>query len=645
MMKFYTKTYFVGTAFLLTNSLFGQSNENCFLNDFEPKTFVAPESESTQMPDGEATVIVNIMGDSIGRVSKYVYGNAIVAWAGSYTNTEFVDGVKNLKPTLIRWPGGSWADGWFLDKIPTDVPDSVYEGTKYTNSIANTPKVKFGGHHGNEGGWVTTTEQYYSLRTKTGVNEGLITVNYGYARYGTSKDPVAQAAHEAARWVRYDAGRTKFWEIGNENGGPWEYGWMIDTALNQDGQPTFMSGELYGKHFKVFADSMRNAARETGATIYIGGQVMAGAPTGGGQWGNGDRTWNEGFFREVGDEADFYVVHNYFSNAGSIDRAMKEAISGLTGNTDYVNSEILKYNGHPKPLALTEYNMVWGNDAISNSYINGIQSVVLMCEMIKDNWGLGSRWNLETLFSGDGNYANHPHADFYYLSLLQRIYGDLAISAASTNSDILCYATRYSASGEIALVLINKGTSDQVVSIGSSNSVRFGSKYYSYTLTGGTETEYSPNVYINGEAPNLFQWGPYDQLFDIKAKGYSITDQMKINSPAKSVQMILIEGGNTQILVDGVNETKNGLFNLGQNYPNPVSATTYINYQLPERTKVTLKVFDLQGKEVSTLINDIQNEGDHVVPFDVTCLQNGIYFYSIEAGKYSETKKLVVFKF
>ncbi len=46
---------------------------------------------------------------------------------------------------------------------------------------------------------------------------------------------------------------------------------MIDTALNKDGQPQIISGELYGKHFKVFADSMKAAAEEIGATIYIGG--------------------------------------------------------------------------------------------------------------------------------------------------------------------------------------------------------------------------------------------------------------------------------------------------------------------------------------------------------------------------------------
>ena len=67
----------------------------------------------------------------------------------------------------------------------------------------------------------------------------MITVNYGYARYGTGINPVARAAHLAADWVRYDNGRTKYWEVGNENFGDWEAGYRINIANNQDGQPEY----------------------------------------------------------------------------------------------------------------------------------------------------------------------------------------------------------------------------------------------------------------------------------------------------------------------------------------------------------------------------------------------------------------------
>jgi len=68
-------------------------------------------------------------------------------------------------------------------------------------------------------------------------NTGIITVNYGYARYGTGPDPANTAAHYAADWVRYDNGRTKYWEIGNESARSMQAGFRINTAANQDGQP------------------------------------------------------------------------------------------------------------------------------------------------------------------------------------------------------------------------------------------------------------------------------------------------------------------------------------------------------------------------------------------------------------------------
>jgi hypothetical protein len=640
-------TLFLGTILLSNSYLSGQEN-NCFLKDFNPKTVVIPAAVDAVKPTAKASVKISLKNDTIGKVSKYVYGNAIVAWSGAHTDPSFVEGVKLLQPSLIRFPGGSWADGWFLNKVPTDVPDSVYDGTTYNGNIKTTKKTKFGGHTGKEGGWVTTTDQYYALRQKTGVTEGLITVNYGYARYGTSKNPVAQAAHMAADWVRYDKGRTKFWEIGNENGGPWEYGWMIDTALNQDSQPMFITGELYGKHFKVFVDSMKSAAKEIGDTIYIGGQVIAASPGSGGQWGIGESGWNEGFFREVGDLADFYVVHNYFDNSYNVNNSVTGAVTNININANYVKSEVTKNKGFLKPITLTEYNGSPGNDKGTNSYVNGIQAVVLMCEMIRRNFGLGARWNLEGMFGGEGDYANHPHAEFYYLYFLQKIYGDIAISTASTNKDILSYATKYSTSGEVAMVIVNKGSTDCIVTV-STDSIGVGNKYNIYSFIGGTDTDYSQEVYINGNGPDFFQWGPYDELSDIKADGYSVDNEIKFVSPAKSVQMIMVEAGTNHVIVNdsmytGVNAASQGSFKLSQNYPNPVSSNTTISYELPERVTVFLRIFDFQGREVKSIVNENQSAGYHSLQLKVSNLPGGVYYYSIDAGKYHDTKKLILLK-
>jgi len=649
-------TFFLGIIILLSSNLYGQVN-NCFLYDYQPKAAVIPASVDSLKPSKKATVVLRLKNDTICKVSKYVFGNAVAAWCGSYTDATLIKYTKVMAPTLIRFPGGTWSDGWFMDKIPTDLPDSVYDGSKYNGvSIKATPKNAFSAHSGASGGWVTSTDQYYAFRKAAGVSEGLMTVNYAYARYGTGKDPVARAAHEAANWVRYDKGRTKYWEIGNESAGPWEYTFMIDTKKNQDGQPTFITGALYGKHFKVFVDSMKTAAKKIGATIYIGGQVQAAADNGNSQWALGNRTWNQGFFKQVGDSCDFYVVHNYFSNSNVVKDLLTQPGQALLSNVTYINNDIAKYKAHSKPIALTEYNMNGGAPAnVGSSFVNGMQASVLMCEMIKNKVFMGARWFINGMMSGNElgtNYANKPHPEFYYLAYLQKYFGDVAIKTTYTpaNPSLLSYASRYS-TGETGVVFVNAGDALQTVSI-LTDTIGVGDKYYIYSFTSNTDSAgFSPTVYINGVAPAKYQFGPIgpiaSQLFTINANEYT-TDgkEIRFTSPRRSLQMIVIEKGTYRIppVVSGLNSTNASLFKLQQNYPNPVNSTTRISYELPESVFVTLKVFDCQGREVSTLVNGLQSAGSQSVQFNASNLRNGVYFYKIDAGQYHDAKKLIIQK-
>ena len=80
-------------------------------------------------------------------------------------------------------------------------------------------------------------------------------------------------------------------------------------------------------------------------------------------------------------------------------------------------------------------------------------------------------------------------------------------------------------------------------------------------------------------------------------------------------------------------------FGLKQNYPNPFNPTTHIQYTIDTTTKVTLKIFDMLGREIQVLVNDVKLPGQYTVTFDAHDLSSGIYFYSLHAGSYSETKK------
>jgi len=85
-------------------------------------------------------------------------------------------------------------------------------------------------------------------------------------------------------------------------------------------------------------------------------------------------------------------------------------------------------------------------------------------------------------------------------------------------------------------------------------------------------------------------------------------------------------------------------YNLSQNFPNPFNPTTTIKYQIPEISFVTLKVYDVLGNEIATIVNEEKPAGSYDVEFDGIGLPSGIYFYHLRAGSFVETKKMVLLK-
>ena len=101
------------------------------------------------------------------------------------------------------------------------------------------------------------------------------------------------------------------------------------------------------------------------------------------------------------------------------------------------------------------------------------------------------------------------------------------------------------------------------------------------------------------------------------------------------------------IAVRGNNEITTSLpteFSLSQNYPNPFNPSTVINYELPSSNFVTLKIYDLVGKEVATLMNEKLDAGRYTATFNGSNLASGMYFYKISAGNFTFVKKMVLIK-
>ena len=524
-----------------------------FLNNWTGKTFTAPNFISGAVPTGTPTDSLTInVNKVVTKVPSYLYGNNSNLWMGQFvTQPDLMQYIKDLSPNIIRAPAGSASDIYFwngtdANPAPADAPANLLNS-------AGDPAAAGYWYGGNTASWTFSLSNYYQLLAQTN-STGIITINYGYARYGTSDDPVAAAAHLAADWVRYDNGRTKFWEIGNETFGSWEAGYRIDQSQNKDGQPQLITGALYGQHLKVFADSMRAAAQQVGATIYIGATLYEKAA--GANDYTSVQTWNQGVLANAGGTADYFIVHNYFTpyNSNSTVADILNTATTVPSNIISYVQQILTASGvGMKPIAFTEWNIQAVGSGQNTSYIAGIHAAKTIGAIIKNKFGEASRWDFGNGYDdgndmGMFNVGDEPNAPkwnprpaFYYLYYFQKFFGDRMVSDSlkGINSDITTYSSTFS-SGQAGTVIINSGSQNHIVSIDFQH-FPAGSKYYWYVLTGGTDNgNFSAKVFVNGTGPSTASGGPLGYS-TLKANSASLTGTIKVAVPPFSVVYLVAE--------------------------------------------------------------------------------------------------------
>jgi hypothetical protein len=189
----------------------------------------------------------------------------------------------------------------------------------------------------------------------------------------------------------------------------------------------------------------------------------------------------------------------------------------------------------------------------------------------------------------------------------------------------------------------------------------FNSEDYSYSLSGYTkrltilDTTMNVNIIgnfyvsqlnINPQFPNIGRWYDYftgDSIYvtntqteiSLQPGEFHIYTTVKLPTPEEG---ILLDVENSE-LYDVPSE-----YNLEQNYPNPFNPLTTINYSIINPGVVRIKIYDILGREVKTLVNEFKQTGNYKVQFDASGLSSGIYLYRIESGEFVQTKKMILLK-
>lgn len=521
-----------------------------FLDTWTPKNMDLPVSfTEAPFPTATASTVTVDYAKVLTKIPSSIYGNNANLWSGKMINdATLVNDITNLKPNIIRFPGGSISDVYFWNaaSIPTTAPSSLIKA----DGTVEPSNFWFGL---NDADWTISLANYYELLQSTN-SKGIITINYGYARYGTGSNPVQDAAKLAADWVKHDNGRTQYWEIGNEVYADWEASYRINTANNKDGQPELLNGGLYAQHFKFIAQAMRTAAASVGNTnIKIGAIMVEGAPAS--YLPECHKTWNTKMLQNIGEDADYYVIHNYYtdyntnSNASEILETPKVKTAEMM---TFVKSELSLNVKEVKPFALDEWNIFAVGSKQQVSHINGMHAVLLFGEVLKNNIGLAARWDFANGWAnGDdhGMFSNGdepnvpkgtPRPAFYHMYYFQKCMGDRLIEAIKDASgDYEVYASSFS-NGKVGMTFVNKASSAINVKVNLKNFVK-GNRMYWYNLVGDNDNgEFSRKVIINGSGPSAIAGGPSGYK-DIKPFSAKIGETPSVTLPARSSVFVIID--------------------------------------------------------------------------------------------------------
>ncbi|MDD5361233.1 MAG: T9SS type A sorting domain-containing protein [Ignavibacteria bacterium] len=216
-----------------------------------------------------------------------------------------------------------------------------------------------------------------------------------------------------------------------------------------------------------------------------------------------------------------------------------------------------------------------------------------------------------------GTHSNIIKVNFTMVNLIHTYDGDVTFALRSPNGT------------EVVLTSNNGGSGDNYTNTVFNDSATTPIASGTAPFT-GTFIPTSPLSAFNGQ--DAYGWWRF-----------RVTDNASGDTGHVGQYCIQIYSGGTLTGINnaGILPTK---FELSQNYPNPFNPTTKINFAIPKQGLVTMKIYDVLGREVRTLVNEVKPAGNYSVDFNASELSSGVYFYRVQSGDFSDIKRMILIK-
>jgi hypothetical protein len=573
-------------------------------------TSVSPASGTLTAP---ASVTINCTATQAGLIYVLLDGSQVYSANNnsiSYTYTNLTAGTHTLGVSITNSAGSNSASTSYVVLVPQSISLSTtsisvpYTGGQASFTISNT-----GGGTLN---WsvISSDTNWLKISPASGTNSGTVTITYlsnaGLQRTGKITVSAAGATNTPQTITVTQAPAQASFTISPDTLNMGNVGGAASFTITNTGGSTLT--------WSASSNSSWSTISPQNGTINSGDSVIQ-------KVNPKNNNKNERLVLSSGNSVTV-SVYDSANTGGSRTGIITVSANGLPSQT----VTVLQATTQPTISLSTRYITVPYTSGSTSFSINNIGSGTL-------NWTAASNVTWMTVSPSNGtNSGTVTLTD----SLNTRGYrvGTITVSAAgATNTPQ-------------TIEVIQTGTPEPMVSI-TSVSPQSGTAYAPVNVT----ISYSMGIgaYVNFYIDNLPQgnakatsgtnlWTP---SLSLSAGTHTLSIAGPLDTATTSYQVLSMP--KAKVSDDNINNIPLP-FTLEKNYPNPFNPTTIINWQLSENNFVSLKVYDMLGREVKTLVNGYKTQGNYSVSFDASNLASGIYIYQLRAGNFISTKKMILMK-